>query len=108
MLPRQSMVSIFGNLVLPRKFMIVGYIEDSRPGRGLAMAARDGDLASVAKKNGGDAVLINADTSQFMGTVSTGTATAFNTGSMVTATGTGFSAPIMRREGRFFVIKYVQ
>jgi hypothetical protein len=29
----------------PRKFRIIGYITDSRPGRGIAMAMRDSDIA---------------------------------------------------------------
>jgi len=38
----------------PRKFRIIGYITDSRPGGLIPMARRDADLAAEAKKNGGD------------------------------------------------------
>jgi hypothetical protein len=37
-----------------RKFKIIGYITDSRPGRPIPMAMRDSDLAAAATKNGGD------------------------------------------------------
>ena len=37
-----------------RKFRIIGYITDSRPGGLIPMARRDADLAAEAKKNGGD------------------------------------------------------
>jgi len=37
----------------PRKFRIIGYITDSRPGGAIPMARRDADLAAAAKRNGG-------------------------------------------------------
>jgi hypothetical protein len=37
----------------PRKFRIIGYITDSRPGGVIPMARRDADLAAAAKRNGG-------------------------------------------------------
>lgn len=52
-------------------------------------------------------VLIQSDAIQYMGTVTTGNAfTTFGNASAFT-TGTTFSAPMVRREGRFFVIKYL-
>jgi hypothetical protein len=91
----------------PRKFRIIGYITDSRPGRGIAMAMRDSDLAASAKKNGGDGILLKAEQTDFLGTYSTGSATAFANGNVATAFGSGVSVPIIRREGQYFVIKYV-
>lgn len=99
----------------PRKFQIIGYIEDTRPGGPLAMAQRYPALAASAKQHGGDGILIQSDTAQVVGAMTTGNAftsvnasvygNGFN-GSAVT-TGSSFSAPIIRREGRFFVIKYL-
>jgi hypothetical protein len=91
----------------PRKFRIIGYITDSRPGRGIAMAMRDADIAAEAKKNGGDGILLKAEQTDFLGTYSTGNATAFASGNVATAVGSGVSVPIIRREGQYFVIKYV-
>jgi hypothetical protein len=82
----------------PRKFRIIGYITDSRPGRGIAMAMRDANLAAEAKKNGGDGILLKAEQTDFLGTYSTGNATAFGSGNVVTAVGSGISIPIIRRE----------
>jgi hypothetical protein len=99
----------------PRKFQIIGYIEDSRPGGPPSMAQRNPKLAATAKQQGGDGVLIQSDAAQYMGSITTGNAfttvnggfygNGFN-GSALT-TGTLVSAPMIRREGRFFVIKYL-
>ena len=93
----------------PRKFQIIGYIEDSRPGGPPSMAQRNSKVAASAKQQGGDGVLMQSDSSQYMGTFTSGNAfTSFNgfTNTALT-TGSSFSAPMMRREGRFFVIKYL-
>ena len=89
----------------PRKFKIIGYVTDSRPGGPIPMAMRDSDLAATAKKNGGDGILLKADQADFLGTYSTGNATAVTTGNVTTAFGSGMSVPIIRREGQYFVIK---
>ena len=91
----------------PRKFRIIGYITDSRPGGAIPMARRDADLAAEAKKNGGDGILLKAEQTDFLGTYSTGNATAITSGNVTTAVGSGVSVPIIRREGQYFVIKYV-
>jgi len=90
-----------------RKFRIIGYITDSRPAGPATMAGRDADLAAEAKKNGGDGILLKADRTDFVGVYSTGNASAFTNGNVTTAVGSGVSVPIRRREGEFFVIKYV-
>jgi hypothetical protein len=91
----------------PRKFQIIGFIEDTRPGSPPSMAQRDSALAAVAKQHGGDGVLIQSDVVQYAGSVTSGNAfTTFGAGSAFT-TGSAISAPIVRREGRFFVIKYL-
>jgi hypothetical protein len=99
----------------PRKFQIIGYIEDSRPGGPIPMATRNGKIASVAKKQGGDGVLITSDFANYLGSVTTGNAYTTGQANFVGnnmygsafTTGTAVSAPIMRREGRFYVIKYL-
>lgn len=91
----------------PRKFKIIGYITDSRPGGPLPMAMRDSDLAAAARKNGGDGILLKAEQADFLGTYSTANATAVTNGNLTTAFGSGVSVPIVRREGQYYVIKYV-
>jgi hypothetical protein len=51
----------------PRKFMIIGYIEDSRPAGPLPMAARNPQLAALVRQRGGDGLLLSSDTTQLMG-----------------------------------------
>jgi hypothetical protein len=99
----------------PRKFQIIGYIEDSRPGGPPSMAQRNPKLAAIAKQQGGDGVLIHSDAAQYMGSITTGNAFTTANGSFygngfnasALTTGTVVSAPMIRREGRFFVIKYL-
>jgi hypothetical protein len=91
----------------PRKFKIIGYITDSRLGGPIPMAMRDSDLAAAAKKNGGDGILLKAEQSNFVATASTANATAVTNGNVTTAFGSGVSVPIVRREGQYYVIKYV-
>ena len=71
------------------------------------MARRDADLAAAAKRNGGDGLLLKAEQTDFLGTYSTGNATAITSGNVTTAVGSGVSVPMIRREGQYFVIKYV-
>jgi hypothetical protein len=92
----------------PRKFRIIGYIMDSRPGGPIPMARRDADLAAAAKRNGGDGLLLKAEQTDFLGSYSTGNATAITSGNVTTAVGSGVSVPMIRREGQYFVIKYVE
>jgi len=71
------------------------------------MARRDADLAAEAKKNGGDGILLKAKQTDFLGTYPTGNATAITSGNVTTAVDSGVSVPIIRREGQYFVTKYV-
>jgi hypothetical protein len=64
--------------------MIIGYIEDSRPAGPLPMAARNPQLAALVRQRGGDGLLLNSDTTQLMGSISTASATATGWGSATT------------------------
>jgi hypothetical protein len=68
----------------PRKFRIIGYIEDSRPGGPIPMAARNPQLAALVRQRGGEGLLLNSDTTQVMGSFSTASATATGWGSATT------------------------
>jgi hypothetical protein len=103
----------------PRRFRVIGVILDGRPGRGIAMALRNKQVASVAKKQGGDAVLFSFDESEYIGSINS--SNAFSTVNLTTAgatsfgqafassasTGVGFSQPMFRRNSKFYVIKYL-
>jgi hypothetical protein len=92
----------------PRQFRIIGYITDERLGGPLAMNGRDRGIASKAKQEGGDGLLLTSDQANGMGSYSSGSATAFATGNTITATGTGLTMPIIQRRAKYYVIKYVQ
>jgi hypothetical protein len=87
-----------------RPYRIIGYITDSRPGGPIAMAVRDGSLAAMAQKQGGDGILLGGEQSHFMGNYNMGTASFFTPN---TAFGSGTSIAMVRREGQFYVIKYM-
>jgi hypothetical protein len=91
----------------PRQFRIIGYITDERLGGPIAMMGRDRGMASMAKKAGGDGLLLTSDQTNGMGSYSTGSTTAFVTGNTITATGTGLTLPIIQRQAKYYVIKYV-
>jgi hypothetical protein len=104
----------------PRKFTIIGYIEDVRPGGPIPMAVRNSQLAAKTRTQGGDGLLLSSDVSDVVGSFSTMNATASGWGSATTfgnttafnggasAFGTGVTMPVVRRTGRYYVIKYVQ
>jgi len=89
----------------PRKFQIIGFIEDSRPGRGPAMAARNRALASKAKEHGGDAVLLRDVEKENLGAFNTGSAIATST---MTAFGSGILINATRNNSKFYVIRYLK
>ena len=90
-----------------RKYTIIGYIEDVRPGGPIPMAMRNSQLAAKARSQGGDGLLLSSDNSDVVGSISTMNVTATGWGNSASAFGTGVTAPIIRRTGRYYVIKYV-
>lgn len=106
-----------------RKFIIIGIIQDERPGGRIPMAMRNQQVAQTAKINGGDGVLIKFDEREILGSVSSGqtftsgqaSGTAYGIGNMgfAQASGTsstsgfGVSAAVSRRHARYYVIKYL-
>jgi hypothetical protein len=91
----------------PRPYQIIGYIEDSRPGGPPVVAARAGAIAAKARASGADAVIMNSDTSQYMGTYSTGSFSGWTNGSSFNGFGSGTSVAITRRNSTFLAIKYI-
>jgi hypothetical protein len=99
----------------PRKFRVIGYIEDSRPNRGIPLLTRYPDIAKAAKAQGGDGVLIQSESVQYMGTVTGGNAFTHLNGNVygngfygnAFSSSTAISAPLTQREDRYYVIKYL-
>lgn len=87
----------------PRKYQIIGYISDSRPGGPIPMAARDNQIAAEARAKGGDGVIMSSDNSQYVGSAAFVNSSAYWNNVSTTAV----SVPLMRQNGTYFVIKYL-
>lgn len=92
----------------PRDFVILGFINDDRPGGIIPMARLRGDIVKKARAEGGDAVIQIHSDSQVAGYYSAGAANAYATGNSATAYGSSVSMPLMHHSSRFAVIKYVR
>jgi hypothetical protein len=90
-----------------RPYQIIGYIEDSRPGGPPAMAARIGAVAAKARAAGADGIIINSDSSQFVGTFSHGSFNGWSNGYSFGGSGFGTTMAMSRRNSTFLAIKYV-
>jgi hypothetical protein len=91
----------------PRKYKILGIIEDERSGNLIHRSTFQGDVTKKAKESGGDGVIKIDANSQVTGTMSQGFATGRAYGNTANASGVGFSAPMSRTSSRFAVIKYL-
>ena len=91
----------------PRKYMILGMIDDSRSGGIGSMSSLKSDVVAKAKEVGGDALIQVSNNSQFVGTYSTGSASAYSYGNSATAYGSSVSVPIRRNMSKFAVIQYL-
>ena len=99
-------MDIWDNGDPPRRFQMMGYIQDERPGGLIPMARLKSDLVKKAREVGGDALVQVRTQSQLAGYYSSATATATSYGNRTTAYGTGIAVPILRNSAMFAVIKY--
>lgn len=90
----------------PKRFTVIGVIDDERPRGAVHMARLQGDIAKKAKAVGADAVIQLSSDSRITGVYNTAGATATAYGNSTTAYGSGVSVPIGRNVARFLVIKY--
>lgn len=92
----------------PRKFALLGIIEDERPGGPIPMSSLKSDVVQKAKEVGGDAVIQLNSNSQLVGVYSSGSATANSYGRTTTAYGSSTAVPMRRNYSKFAVIKYLE
>ena len=103
----QDGMDIWENGDPPRRFRLVGIIEDERHGGVIPMQMLNGDVVKKAREVGGHALIRISSDSQIVAYQSFGSATASTYGSTTRVSGTTFSAPVRRNAARFAVIQYV-
>jgi hypothetical protein len=91
----------------PRRYRVLGIIEDSRHGGRIPMARYEHDIVAKARQSGGDAVILVSSQSQILGYDTSGSATAYGYGNFVSAYGDSTTVPITRHTATFVVIKYL-
>lgn len=90
----------------PRRYKILGIVEDERPNGPIAMASLRSDIVQKAREAGGDAVIQISSESQLAGMYSTGSAVAYGYGNSASAYGSSVAVPIGRKLTKFAVIKF--
>ncbi len=91
----------------PRRFKVLGIIEDERPGGLIPMAQLKHDIVQKARENGGNAVIFVSSASQLAGYYTASSASAYGYGNSATAFGSSTTVPITRRSSTYVVIKYL-
>ena len=91
----------------PRKFKVLGLIDDERSSAVVPMAMKKSDIAAKAKESGGDAVVELSSSSKITGIYSQSTARANVHGSNVAVSSTGYAVPVGKSTSRYAVIKYL-
>jgi hypothetical protein len=103
----------------PRNYRVLGILTDQRRDQRFSASNFAPDVAAEVKRVGGDAVVILDEAKEFVGTYSTGTATASTTDSATasgrslygqsntTTFGSGTGIAIRNKITRLLVIKYV-
>jgi hypothetical protein len=91
----------------PRRFKVLGIIEDERPGGIIPMARLKHDIVQKARANGGNAVIFVSSASQLAGYYTAGSASAYSYGNSASAFGSSTTVPITRRSSTYVVIRYL-
>lgn len=112
-------IDFWANGAPPKKFKILGYIEDTRRQSGLIgklrMSGLDSSVAKQAKGAGGDAVIVvdaNAETTGYVGNSYTSEqASATSNGNSATAQGHSWTSSgtvaVQKQHSRYAVVKYL-
>jgi hypothetical protein len=91
----------------PRRFQVLGIIEDERPGGLIPMTQLKHDIVQKARQNGGNAVIFVSSGSQLAGYYTASSASAYGYGNSATAFGSSTTVPITRRSSTYVVIRYL-
>jgi hypothetical protein len=91
----------------PRRFQVLGIIQDERPGGRLYVAQLKHDVVQKAREQGGNALIFVSSQSQLAGYYTAGSASAYGYGGSATAFGSSTTVPITRRSSTYVVIRYL-
>jgi len=91
----------------PRRFQVLGIIQDERPGGIIPMAQLKHDIVQKARAAGGNAVIFVSSESQLAGYYTAGSASAYSYGRSATAFGSSTTVPLTRRSSTYVVIRYL-
>lgn len=91
----------------PRRFQVLGIIQDERPGGVLPMAQMNSDIVKKARQNGGDAVIVASSESQITGFYTHANVTAYGSGGSAYAYGNSTTTPVRHHSAMFVVVKYL-
>lgn len=112
-------VDFWANGEPPRKYQLLGFVEDTRHKSGLigkiSMSSLETDVAATAKKAGGDAVILVAAEAEIVGAVRNSfgggqaNVSAFGNSARVNGSGwnTGISSAVKKQHSRYAVVKYL-
>lgn len=100
-------IEIWDNGTPPRKYKILGVIDDERGAGWGANGMMQSALASKAKEVGGDALVRITSNTQVTGYIGNNFGTASAYGGQATAFGTTTMAPVRHMYSKFMVIKYL-
>jgi len=91
----------------PRRYKVLGFIDDERPGSAAQMSRLLGDVVQKARDVGGQALIQVRNQSQITGWQSVDGTAPTAVGSSATTAGTTTAMPIRRNRAQFIVIRYV-
>src|SRR5262245_31581413 len=91
----------------PRRYKVLGIIDDERPGDAGAMSRLYGDVARKARDVGGHALIQVRNRSQLVGQQTTDNMTATAPGNPAPAMETTGATPVRKNTAQFLVIRYL-
>jgi len=92
----------------PRRFRVLGVIDDDRLGGIIPMARLQHDIVKKAREQGGDAVILLSSSSRLIGYYTDTTENAQLYGNTAVGSGSSTTIPLTKRASKFVVIKYLK
>jgi len=91
----------------PRRYRVLGLIDDERPGGAVQMARLRSDMVKKAREVGGQALIQVRNQSRVVGSQTTGNTSAAAYAGPATAMGATTTKPLRENSAQFIVIRYL-